>query len=33
MKCLVEKMKENFDEYGQNVKEKSEYFKPLREIM
>ena len=33
MKCLVEKMKENFEKYGQNVQEKSEYFKPLREIM
>lgn len=33
MKCLVEKMKEYFDEHGKNVVEKSEYFKPIREIM
>ena len=33
MKCLVEKMKEYFDEYGKNVVEKLTYFKPLREIM
>ena len=33
MKCLVEKMKEYFDEHGSKAEKKPEYFKPIGEIM